>query len=85
MKAIMMSIRPRHVRDILNGDKIKEIRKRFPSDYRGWVYIYVTKGKELLFKDLYAELDPKHRRAFWQNLVSEIAVSQQGQAVAVLY
>lgn len=61
MKAIMMSIRPRHVRDILNGDKIKEIRNRFPSDYVGWIYIYVTKGGgrllELLDYDMRFEME----------------------------
>ena len=37
------------------------------------------------WKDLYQELDAEHRRSFWRNLVKEIAVSQQGQGVAVLY
>lgn len=44
MKAILMSIQPPHSCDILNLIKEWEIRKRFPLDYRGWVYIYVTKG-----------------------------------------
>lgn len=48
MKSILMSIRPRHVANILNKLKTKEIRKRFPKDYRGWVYIYCTKEKDLL-------------------------------------
>ena len=56
--------------------KIAEISKNAPLK---------TQNFASNWKDLYAELDPKHRRAFWQNLVSEIAVSQQGQAVAVLY
>lgn len=43
MKAILMSIKPRHDKNILNGIKILEIRKRFPIDYVGWVYIYNTK------------------------------------------
>lgn len=55
MKAIMISIRPQHVANILNGIKTLEIRKRFPSDYVGWVYIYCTKEKlslaEYLYKD----------------------------------
>lgn len=38
-----MSIRPRHVKNILNGEKTIEIRKEFPKDYVGWVYIYNTK------------------------------------------
>lgn len=48
MKAILMSIRPRHNKNILNGIKLWEIRKKFPRDYIGWVYIYCTKGKDML-------------------------------------
>ena len=47
MKAILMSIRPRHDKNILNGIKTLEIRKRFPIDYVGWVYIYCTKDKDI--------------------------------------
>lgn len=43
MKAIMMSIRPQWIAKILNKEKTIEIRKRFPVDYVGWVYIYCTK------------------------------------------
>lgn len=50
MKAILMSIRPQWVSKILNNEKTIEIRKRFPSNYVGWVYIYVTKGKNPLVK-----------------------------------
>ena len=46
MKAIMMSIRPEWVAKILNKEKTIEIRKRFPKDYVGWVYIYCTKDKK---------------------------------------
>lgn len=42
MKAILMSIRPEWVAKILNGEKTIEIRKKFPKDYVGWVYIYCT-------------------------------------------
>ena len=42
-----MSIRPRHDKNILNGIKLWEIRKKFPSDYVGWVYIYCTKEDSL--------------------------------------
>ena len=51
MKEIMMSIRPQWVKEILNGEKTIEIRKKFPKDYVGWVYIYVTKGKLNLVYD----------------------------------
>ena len=50
MKAILMSIQPKWVAKILNGEKTIEVRKRFPLNYRGWVYIYVTKGKHNLVK-----------------------------------
>lgn len=46
MKSIMMSIRPEWVAKILNGEKPIEIRKRFPKDYVGWVYICCTKDKK---------------------------------------
>lgn len=47
MKAILMSIKPKWVAEILNGNKTIEIRKRFPKDYVGWVYIYCTKEDDL--------------------------------------
>lgn len=50
MKAILMSIKPKWIAKILNGEKTIEIRKRFPSNYRGWVYIYATKAG-LLWKE----------------------------------
>ena len=45
-KAILISIKPKWVAKILNGKKTFEIRKRFPKDYVGWVYIYCTKDKK---------------------------------------
>lgn len=57
MKAIMVSIRPKWVAKILNGEKTIEIRKKFPKDYVGWVYIYVTKGKETLSFDTISKND----------------------------
>lgn len=47
-KCILMSIKPKYVSMILNKVKTIEVRKRFPSDYVGWVYIYVTHGRQLL-------------------------------------
>lgn len=37
------------------------------------------------WKSLYYELDEEHRRLFWRNLVSEVRVSLEGQAVEILY
>ena len=44
MKAILISIKPKYVAKILNGEKIIEIRKSFPKcDLPITVYIYCTK------------------------------------------
>ena len=51
-KAMILSIRPEWVVKILNGEKTIEIRKKFPKDYVGWVYIYCTQDKaNLLHKN----------------------------------
>lgn len=43
-KSILLSIQPQWVAKILNGEKTIEIRKKFPAGYRGWVYVYCSKG-----------------------------------------
>lgn len=50
MKAILMSIQSKWLAKILNGEKTVELRKRFPKDYRGWVYLYCTKAKPYLIR-----------------------------------
>lgn len=45
-KAILLSIKPKWVAKILNGEKTIEVRKQFPEDYVGWVYIYCSKGNK---------------------------------------
>ena len=47
MKSVLLSVRPEWIAKILNGEKTIEIRKKFPSDYVGWVYIYCTKEQGL--------------------------------------
>ena len=49
-KSILISTRPQHTCNILNLIKLWEIRKKFPKDYVGWVYIYVTKALPHLAK-----------------------------------
>jgi len=49
MKAIMLSMQPQWVAKILNGEKTIEIRKRFPINYVGWVYVYCTKKGETIW------------------------------------
>ena len=49
MKAILISIKPKYVAKILNGEKTIEIRKTMPKcDLPIDVYIYCTKGEERL-------------------------------------
>lgn len=44
MKSILLSIRPGWLAKILNKEKTIEVRKLFPKDYVGWVYIYCSKA-----------------------------------------
>ena len=46
MKAILLSIKPEWLAKILNREKTIEVRKKFPKDYVGWVYLYCTKDKK---------------------------------------
>lgn len=50
-KSVLMSIKPQWVAKILNGEKTIEVRKKFPKDFVGWVYIYCTKGGVGVIKD----------------------------------
>lgn len=80
MKGILLSIKPKYVAKILNGEKTIEIRKKFPSDYVGWVYIYCTKWNknECLIPDLqpdkvYHPLTEKLHRGVY-SIVEENAI-----------
>jgi len=47
MKALILSVRPEHAYNILTGKKTLELRKSVPKGFKGWVYVYVTKGIRL--------------------------------------
>lgn len=70
-----MSIRPQYVAKILNGEKTIEIRKKFPSDYVGWVYIYCCKQKknEIGCHINYRKVDGKVVARFWCDKVERIS------------
>ena len=62
MKAILISIKPKYVADILNGKKTIEIRKTMPKcDLPIDVYIYMTKNGGELFNGLYTAPDMNGR------------------------
>lgn len=44
-KVILMSIKPKPLKDILDGKKTKELRKSIPKDFKGWVYLYCRNSK----------------------------------------
>lgn len=44
-KELLISIKPEHLVNILNGKKTLELRKTVPKDFKGWVYLYCTKSK----------------------------------------
>ena len=85
MKAILISIKPRFVADILNGKKTLEIRKTCPQMWKWfytdgrplrepepiYVYIYCTNTKPLIAKDVYS-LNGKVVAKFTLNKVEEI-------------
>ena len=49
-KAILLSVKPKHLENILNGKKIIELRKTSPDcGYPIDVYLYCSKGKDKLF------------------------------------
>ncbi len=78
MKSILLSKQPKIVANVLNGISKIIVCKKFPKDYVGWVYIYVSKngnaikdglvyddkGKGLVNKNLfpYAKGCPEHNR-----------------------
>ena len=65
-KSLMISIRPQHAFNILNGKKTLELRTWIPKDYVGWVYVYVTKKYPLLnyIDNKYELMDRKNHIIF---------------------
>lgn len=81
MKSVLLSVKPQYVAKILNGEKTIEIRKKFPKDYVGWVYIYCTKEKPYARRYVhndkwgtleYIKSDGKVVARFWVDKVEEI-------------
>lgn len=47
MESMILVLTSRECADLLNGDLSVLVRKKFPKDYVGWVYIYCTKEQGL--------------------------------------
>ena len=76
-----MSIRPQHVANIMNLIKLLEMRKVFPKDYVGWVYIYVTRDKKIFLRDF---RDKKKWAAYWKFVAMENDPSNVGELPPIL-
>ncbi len=46
MKVMLLSVKPKWLCKILNGEKTREVRKLLPYDYRGLVLVYCSKAKK---------------------------------------
>jgi hypothetical protein len=50
MKALLLSVKPEHAYNILNGKKTLELRTWIPKNYKGWVYVACSKAKPYLYE-----------------------------------
>lgn len=75
-KSILLSIKPEWVAKILNGEKTIEVRKQFPKDYVGWVYIYCTKNKPCLVNKLGSYVLSYHPKQYQKGLLSGKVVAR---------
>lgn len=92
MKAILISIKPKYVADILNGKKTIEIRKTIPQEYLDYcidsdkkvpidVYIYCTKDNKVFLRDF---RDKKKWGAYWKFVAMENDPSNIGELPPIL-
>lgn len=73
-KSILLSIKPEWIVKISNGEKTIEVRKKFPKDYVGWIYMYCTKSTNKKYEYDYRgeRVDGKVVARFWCDKVEEI-------------
>ena len=50
MKQLMITVKPEHLVNILNGSKKLELRSYIPKDFEGWVNVVCGKGGKRLVK-----------------------------------
>lgn len=81
MIAILMSIKSKWVAKILSGIKTKEIRKLFPKNFRGWVYIYCCQN-EYLYRTNKGYFASKKKLKVGKGTEYTYAYSDEGKVVA---
>lgn len=82
MKAILLSIQPQHVVNILNGEKTLELRKSVPKDFEGWVYIYCTKGKAKEWLAKFYETYGMTKGYTYEEMIFDNSIPLNGKVVA---
>lgn len=76
MKSILLSIKPYWVEKILNNEKTIEVRKKFPRDYKGWVYIYCSKSKPFLYKEENGSFELQNKKNYFKPLYNGKVVAR---------
>lgn len=78
MKAMIIVLSPRESRDLLNGDLSVLVRKKFPKDYIGWIYIYCMKDRKYNLQRVFSV----GRRDYFYTLERTKECSRNGKVVA---
>lgn len=81
MKAMILCLSPKECVKLLNGDLSILVRKRFPKDYVGWVYIYCTKDKKIFLRDF---RDKKKWATYWKFVAMGNDSSNVGELPPIL-
>ena len=71
-KVVLLPIAPKEAETVLNEKATVLVKKHFPKNYTGWVYLYCTKKKPYLydFRKLCAEFrTEKVRQKYFDNLI----------------
>ena len=85
MKSVLVSKKPKIVVNVLNGDASILIFKKFPKEYKGWVYIYCTKDKENELLKGYKVYDREEIKYIAQGGMLTLSDFLNGKVVARFY
>ena len=78
MDAMMITLSPAEGRDLLNGILTILVRKKFPVNYRGWVYICIKNDKKYQLQKVFSV----GRREYFYTLERTKECSLNGKVVA---
>ena len=81
MEAMMITLSPAEGRDLLNGVLTVLVRKKFPINYTGWVYVYIKNDKKYQLQKVWSV----GRSQYFYTLEREKECSLNGKVVARFY